>query len=58
VPILYVVLRDPAGELEPQTFLRTDLYADPLDIVHLFVRRWSSEVTFAEAIVISMNVTQ
>ena len=48
VPIRYVLVRDPAGELEPQAFLCTDLDAAPLDILRWFVRRWSIEVTFAE----------
>jgi hypothetical protein len=48
VPIRYVLVRDPTGELEPQAFLCTDLDANPLDILRLFVRRWSIEVTFAE----------
>jgi len=48
VPIRYVLVRDPAGELEPQAFLCTDLDADPLNILRWFVRRWSIEVTFAE----------
>ncbi len=48
VPIRYVLVRDPSGELEPQAFLCTDLDADPLDILRWFVRRWSIEVTFAE----------
>ncbi len=48
VPIRYVLVRDPQGELEPQAFLCTDLDADPLDILRWFVRRWSIEVTFAE----------
>ena len=48
VPIRYVLVRDPTGELEPQAFLRTDPETDPLDILRWFVRRWSIEVTFAE----------
>jgi hypothetical protein len=48
VPIRYVLVRDPADELKPQGFLCTDLDADPLDILRWFVRRWSTEVTFAE----------
>jgi hypothetical protein len=36
VPIRYVMVRDPAGELEPQPFLCTDLEADPLDILRWF----------------------
>jgi hypothetical protein len=41
-------VRDPRGELEPQAFLCTDLDANPLDILRWFIRRWSTEVTFAE----------
>jgi hypothetical protein len=41
-------LRDPQGELEPQAFLCTDLDADPLDILRWFIRRRSTEVTFAQ----------
>ena len=48
VAIRYVLVRDPAGEREPQAFLCTDLDAEPLDILRWFVRRWSIEVTFAE----------
>jgi hypothetical protein len=49
VPIRYVLVRDVAGVRKPQAFLCTDLQADPLDILRWFVRRWSTEVTFAEA---------
>jgi hypothetical protein len=48
VPIRYVLVRDVEGELRPQAFLCTDLEADPLDILRWFIRRWSTEVTFAE----------
>jgi hypothetical protein len=48
VPIRYVLVRDVEGELRPQAFLCTDLEIDPLDILRWFVRRWSTEVTFAE----------
>jgi hypothetical protein len=48
VPIRYVLVRDVAGELRPQAFLCTDLDAKPVDILRWFVRRWSTEVTFAE----------
>jgi DDE superfamily endonuclease len=48
VPIRYVLVRDPRGELRPQAFLCTDLDADPLDVLRWFVRRWATEVTFAE----------
>ncbi len=43
-----MLIRDVAGEFEPQAFLCTDQAADPVAILRLFVRRWSVEVTFAE----------
>jgi hypothetical protein len=48
VPIRWVLVRDGAGEFEPQALLCTDLAADPVDVLKWFVRRWSVEVTFAE----------
>jgi hypothetical protein len=48
VPIRYVLVRDPAGDLRSQAFLCTELNAEPVDILRWFVRRWSMEVTFAE----------
>lgn len=49
VPLRWVLVRDPAAEFEPQAFLCTDLRAEPADILTWFVRRWTAEVTFAEA---------
>jgi hypothetical protein len=49
VPIRWVLVRDVAGAFEPQALLCTDLDADAAEIVGWFVRRWSVEVTFAEA---------
>jgi hypothetical protein len=48
VPIRWVLVRDVAGEFEPQALLCTDLAADPLMVLGWFVRRWSVAVTFAE----------
>jgi hypothetical protein len=48
VPIRWLLVRDVAGEFEPQGFLCTDPDADPLDVLRWFVRRWSVEVTLAE----------
>ena len=48
VPGRWLLVRDVAGEFEPQGFLCTDPAADPLDMLRWFVRRWSVEVTFAE----------
>jgi hypothetical protein len=48
VPIRWLLVRDPDGELEPQAFLATDLNARPCDILVWFVSRWQVEVTFEE----------
>jgi hypothetical protein len=48
VPIRWLLVRDPTGELEPQAFLATDLDAHPRDILTWFVSRWQVEVTFEE----------
>jgi Archaeal putative transposase ISC1217 len=48
VPIRWLLVRDPKGELEPQAFLATDLNANPRDILAWFVSRWQVEVMFAE----------
>jgi hypothetical protein len=48
VPIRWLLVRDPKGELEPQAFLATDLKANPGDMLSWFVSRWQLEVTFEE----------
>lgn len=48
-PLRWVLIRDPAGRFNAQALLCTDLAADPADILSWFVRRWTVEVTFAEA---------
>ena len=48
VPIRWLLVRDPSGELDPQAFLATDLNAKPQDIIAWFVSRWQVEVTFEE----------
>ena len=49
VPLRWVLVRDPLGEFRPQGFLCTDLEAEPVQILSWFVRRWATEVSFAEA---------
>ncbi len=49
VPIRWLLVRDPLGELQPQAFLCTDLDAAPVDILQWFVARWQLEVTFQDA---------
>ena len=48
VPIRWILVRDPTGELEAQAFLSTNIDADPADILQWFVARWQVEVTFQE----------
>jgi DDE superfamily endonuclease len=48
-PIRWVLVRDPAGEREPQAFLSTDVNAEPAAILGWFVSRWRMETTFQEA---------
>jgi hypothetical protein len=49
VPIRWLLVRDPSGELAPQAFLCTALDAAPVDILQWFVSRWQLEVTFQES---------
>jgi hypothetical protein len=48
VPIRWILVRDPSGQLDPQGFLCTRLEADPVQVLRWFVLRWSVEVTFQE----------
>lgn len=48
VALRWVLLRDPAGQFEPQALLSTDPTASPAQIIAWFVARWSLEVTFHE----------
>jgi len=48
VALRWVLLRDPAGQFEPQAFLSTDPSAPPAQIIAWFVARWPLEVTFQE----------
>jgi hypothetical protein len=49
VPLRWVLLRDPQGELKPMAVLSTTLTYSPIQIAEWFVRRWQVEVTFQEA---------
>lgn len=48
VALRWVLLRDPAGQFEPQAFLSTDPSVPPAQIIAWFVARWPLEVTFQE----------
>ena len=47
-PIRWVLVRDPAGQREPQAFLSTNLDDTPAEILGCFVSRWRVETTFQE----------
>jgi len=49
VPLRWVLVRDPHGTFQPRALLCTDAGADLAEVLGRFVRRWSVEVTFAEA---------
>jgi hypothetical protein len=49
VALRFVLVRDPAGQLQDAAFCCTDLQATPVQILHWVVMRWSVEVTFEEA---------
>lgn len=48
VPIRWVLIRDPDGVFKPQALLCTNDQLSGLEILRLFMRRWSMEVTFQE----------
>jgi len=49
VSLRWLLVRDPAGEFDPQALLCTDPDVLPQQIVEWFVLRWQLEVTFHEA---------
>jgi hypothetical protein len=48
VPVRWVLIRDPAGQFQPQALLCTDAEIDAQQIVCWYAQRWSVEVTFRE----------
>ena len=48
VPLRWVLLKDPSGQLDPKALLSTDLSLSAIDIINFFIRRWTVEVTFEE----------
>ena len=49
LPIRWVLVRDPLGNLDPRAYFSTDLNASPLQILAWVIMRWGIEVTFEEA---------
>jgi hypothetical protein len=48
LPIAWVLVRDPSGDLDPRVFFTTDLSASPQQILTWVIMRWGVEVTFEE----------
>lgn len=48
VPIRWVLIRDPKGELDTQALLCTDQLVEPIQILEWFLLRWQLEVTYQE----------
>jgi hypothetical protein len=48
LPLRWVLVRDPLGELLPAAFFATDLAATPEQILAWVIMRWGIEVTFEE----------
>jgi hypothetical protein len=48
VPINWVLVRDPKGELRDEAFFSTDMQATANDILSQVILRWNIEVTFEE----------
>jgi hypothetical protein len=48
VPIRWVLVVDPEGELDPLPLMSTDLDISPEKIIVLYIQRWNLEVTFEE----------
>ena len=48
VPLRWVIVRDPEGEIEPMAIESTKLDMDPIEIVKEYLNRWQVEVTFEE----------
>ena len=48
LPIRWVLVIDPEGELDPVPLMSTDLLMSPEKIITLYIQRWNLEVTFQE----------
>ena len=49
VPIRWVLVVDPSGEMDPLPLMSTDVNLTTARIIELYVERWGLEVTFQEA---------
>jgi DDE superfamily endonuclease len=48
LPIRWVLVVDPEGELDPLPLMSTDINMSPEMIITLYIQRWNLEVTFEE----------
>jgi len=48
LPIRWVLVIDPEGELDPVPLMSTDLSISPEKTITLYIQRWNLEVTFEE----------
>lgn len=48
VPIRWVLVIDPEGELDPLPLMSTDVTLSPEMVIELYIQRWNLEVTFEE----------
>ena len=49
LPIRWVLTRDPQGKRESKAYLCTDQSLSAVEVVSLFIKRWTIEVTFEES---------
>jgi hypothetical protein len=49
VPIRWVLVMDPTGQMDPLPLMSTDPLMIPEQIIELYIDRWSLEVTFEES---------
>lgn len=49
LPIRWVLVRDPSGELDPKAYFTTDPIQTAVEVVEAFVLRWTIEVMFEES---------
>ena len=48
LPIRWVLIKDPDGQIDPAALLSTKLDLNAAQIINFFIRRWTVEVTFEE----------
>lgn len=49
VPIRWVLVADPTGEMDPLPLMSTDVTLTAVKIIELYIDRWGLEVTFEES---------